>query len=71
MEETEKNDFNRHVSRYVSTVEAEIEIYLAEVHAKLAALDQTITTTTQLHNELMDPLGLPRLSCPPRFQETR
>lgn len=61
MEEIESNDFNLNISRYVSTAEAEEEIDLAAVNAKLVTLDREINTATRLHNTFLKELGLPLL----------
>ncbi|WP_321956128.1 type I restriction-modification system subunit M [Burkholderia cenocepacia] len=61
IEEIEKNDFNLNISRYVSTAEAEEQIDLAAVHAKLISLDKQIKLATERHNEFLKELGLPLL----------
>ncbi len=61
MEEIEKNDFNLNISRYVSTAEAEEEIELSSVHAKLVELEQARKTALDKHNAFLKELGLPLL----------
>jgi type I restriction enzyme M protein len=59
MEEIEKNGYNLNISRYVSTSIDEIQIDLKEVNKKLAALNESIKTNTDKHNEFLRELGLP------------
>ena len=61
MAEIEKNDFNLNISRYVSTSVDEVEIDLADVHAKLVELDKQVKVATEEHNKYMRELGLPEL----------
>ncbi len=59
MEEIEKNGYNLNISRYVSTSLDEIQIDLIEVNAKLTAVNESIKTNTDKHNEFLKELGLP------------
>jgi type I restriction enzyme M protein len=61
MEEIEKNGYNLNISRYVSTSIDEVKIDLQEVNAKLAEINKTIKTNTELHNEFLNELGLPMI----------
>ncbi len=61
MQEIIDNDYNLNISRYVSTAELASEISLADVHAELVALDQTIKQATAQHNGFLKELGLPLL----------
>ncbi len=58
MEEIEKNGYNLNISRYVSTAEDEIQIDLNEVNTKLTAINESIITYTDKHNEFLKELGL-------------
>ncbi len=57
----EKHGYNLNISRYISTAEVEKNIDLDEVHGQLAALQETIVTATNEHNEFLRELGLPLL----------
>jgi len=59
MEEIEKNGYNLNISRYVSTSIDEIKIDLKEVNTKLTAINESIKTNTEKHNEFLKELGLP------------
>ncbi len=59
MEEIEKNGYNLNISRYVSTSPDEIQIDLKEVNSKLTAINKSIKTNTDKHNEFLKELGLP------------
>ncbi len=58
MEEIEKNGYNLNISRYVSTSIDEIQINLKEVNTKLTAINESIKTNTDKHNEYLKELGL-------------
>jgi type I restriction enzyme M protein len=57
----EKNGYNLNISRYVSTAQAETEIVLADVHAKLVDIDKRVKDATDQHNAFLKELGLPLL----------
>jgi type I restriction enzyme M protein len=57
----EKNGYNLNISRYVSTAQAETEIVLANVHAKLVDIDKRVKDATDQHNAFLKELGLPLL----------
>ncbi len=59
MEEIEKNDYNLNISRYVSTAEAEPEIDLASVHARLSEVERRIAEASERHNQYLKELDLP------------
>lgn len=59
MDEIEKNDYNLNISRYVSTSVEEVKINLNEVNDKLIAINESIKTNTDKHNEFLKELGLP------------
>lgn len=59
MDEIEKNGYNLNISRYVSTSIDEEIIDLKEVNAKLIAINDSIKTHTDKHNEFLKELGLP------------
>jgi len=61
MEEIEKNAYNLNISRYISTSEDEIQIDLKEVNTKLSAINESIKTNTDIHNEFLKELGLPTI----------
>ncbi|HWA90108.1 MAG TPA: N-6 DNA methylase [Rhizomicrobium sp.] len=61
LEEISGHEFNLNISRYISAADAEKEIDLKAVHAKLASLEQTIEAATVRHNAFLDELGLPEL----------
>lgn len=58
MEEIEKNGYNLNISRYVSTSQDEVQIDLASVQKKLTAINESIKTNTDKHNEFLKELGL-------------
>jgi len=58
IEEIEQNGYNLNISRYVSTAKDETTIDLAEVNAKLVAINEAIKTNTDKHNEFLKELGL-------------
>ncbi len=57
----EKNGYNLNISRYVSTAEAETEIVLADVHARLLEIDKRTKDATAQHNAFLKELRLPPL----------
>jgi type I restriction enzyme M protein len=59
MEEIAANGFNLNISRYVSTSVDEVKIDLKEVNKKLVAINESIKTNTDKHNEFLKELGLP------------
>jgi type I restriction enzyme M protein len=61
MEEIKKNGYNLNISRYVSTSDDEIQIDLKEVNTKLTAINESIKTNTDKHNEFLKELGLPTI----------
>lgn len=58
MEEIKLNDYNLNISRYVSTAIEEAKIDLKEVNLKLAAINESIKTNSEKHNEFLKELGL-------------
>jgi len=62
MEEIEKNDYNLNISRYISTAQAEEEVDLAAVNARLVDIEKEIEKARNEHNEYLKELGLPLLS---------
>jgi type I restriction enzyme M protein len=58
MREIEGNDFNLNILRYVSTAEADAEINLTDIHAKLLTIENDIRTATAKHNSFLQELGL-------------
>lgn len=58
MKEIENNGYNLNISRYVSTSIDEIQIDLKEVNTRLIALNESIKTNTDKHNEFLKELGL-------------
>jgi type I restriction enzyme M protein len=61
MDEIEKNGYNLNISRYVSTSIDEIKIDLKEVNSKLIAINESIKTNTDKHNQFLKELGLPSI----------
>lgn len=61
MDEIAKNDFNLNISRYISTAQAEEEVDLKVVNAKLVELDAKIAEATKKHNAFLKELGLDQL----------
>jgi type I restriction enzyme M protein len=61
MEEVANNGYNLNISRYVSTSIDEQIIDLKEVNAKLIAINESIKTNTEKHNEFLKELGLPTI----------
>lgn len=59
MDEIEKNGFNLNISRYISTSIDEVKIDLKEVNARLTAINESIKTNTDKHNQYLKELGLP------------
>lgn len=59
MEEIEKNGYNLNISRYVSTSIDEVQIDLKAVNVKLTAINESIKSSTDKHNEFLKELGLP------------
>jgi type I restriction enzyme M protein len=59
MSEIEQNGYNLNISRYVSTSIDEEKIDLKEVNAKLIAINDSIKTHTDKHNQFLKELGLP------------
>ncbi|MFR9661590.1 MAG: type I restriction-modification system subunit M, partial [Rikenellaceae bacterium] len=62
MSEIEKNGYNLNISRYVSTAKADVIVDLQEVHEKLIAIEERITSATETHNGFLKELGLPLLT---------
>lgn len=58
MEEIEKNDFNRNISRYISTAVGEAEIDLEATHGVLEKLEASIAAVKGKHNAFLKELGL-------------
>lgn len=58
MEEIEKNGYNLNISRYISTAEDEVQIDLNTVNVRLTAINASIKTNTDKHNEFLKELGL-------------
>ncbi len=61
LEEIERNGYNLNISRYVSTSLDEVQIDLKAVHSKLTAINESIQTNTDKHNEFLRELGLPTI----------
>jgi type I restriction enzyme M protein len=61
MEEIAGNGYNLNISRYVSTSIDEKIIDLKEVNAKLKAINESIKSNTDKHNEFLKELGLPTI----------
>ena len=61
MEEIEANGYNLNISRYISTAQAEEEVYLPAVNAELVTLTQKIEKAREKHNAFLKELGLPVL----------
>ena len=64
MAEIEENGYNLNFSRYVSTAQAEEEIYLQAVHKELTTLEDQIAEATRRHNTFLQELDLPLLGTP-------
>jgi type I restriction enzyme M protein len=62
IDEIEKNGYNLNISRYVSTSVDEIQIDLRKVNMKLTAINESIKTNTDKHNDFLKELGLPPIS---------
>ena len=58
IEEIEKNGYNLNISRYVSTSEDEVQVDLTSVHKKLTAINESIKSNTEKHNDFLKELGL-------------
>lgn len=58
MAEIEKNDFNRNISRYISTAVGEEEIDLSATHAQLLQIENAIQSATDRHNTFLRELGI-------------
>ena len=58
MKEIVENDFNLNISRYVSTAQAEAEVNLTDIHARLVNIENDIRTATAKHNMFLQELGL-------------
>lgn len=58
MKAIEANDFNLNVSRYVNTVQAEVESNLTDIHTKLVNIENDIRMATERHNVFLKELGL-------------
>jgi type I restriction enzyme M protein len=58
MDEIRNNGYNLNISRYVSTSVDEIQIDLEEVNQKLTAINESIITNTNKHNQFLKELGL-------------
>ncbi|MGF1677557.1 MAG: N-6 DNA methylase, partial [Candidatus Methylacidiphilales bacterium] len=61
MAEIEKNGSNLNISRYISTAVGEEEIDIIATNAGLVAIEETIKTATNKHNEFLKELGLREL----------
>jgi type I restriction enzyme M protein len=61
MDEIAANDYNLNISRYVSTAQQEKKIDLANIHAELVEIEETIREATARHNSFLEELGLPAL----------
>lgn len=59
MDEIKKNEYNLNISRYISTSEDEVKIDLKAVNKSLLAINESIKTNTDKHNEFLKELGLP------------
>ena len=59
MKEIENNGYNLNISRYVSTSIDEIQIDFKKVNTKLTAINESIKTNTDKHNQFLKELGLP------------
>lgn len=59
MDEIGNNGYNLNISRYVSTSIDEIKIDLKEVNKKLTAINESIKTNTDKHNQFLKELRLP------------
>ena len=57
----DKNNYNLNISRYISTIEPEKEINLADVHKQLTEIETKIQTAKDKHNQFLKELGLPPL----------
>ena len=58
MDEIEANDFNRNISRYVSTAKLEVAIDLSILHKELVEVEKQIQESTAKHNAFLEELGL-------------
>lgn len=58
MDEIKKNGYNLNISRYVSTVEDEVQTDLEEVHKRLESIEKTIKAKTNEHNQFLREFGL-------------
>ena len=56
-----RKDFNLNISRYVSTAQAEVEIDLNAIHAKLVTIESDIRTAAAEYSVFLKELGLPPL----------
>ena len=56
--EIEANNYNLHISRYVSTAEQEVAVNLRDTHKTLSAIEKKIQESTAKHNAFLKELGL-------------
>jgi type I restriction enzyme M protein len=61
MDEIEANGYNLNISRYISTAQADAEVDLPAVNAKLLTLAENIEKAREKHNAFLKELGLPVL----------
>ena len=61
MEEIQKNGYNLHISRYISTLQPEEVVELETVHSELIRLEGKSKAAKDKHNVYLDELGLPLL----------
>jgi type I restriction enzyme M protein len=71
MDEIEANDFNRNISRYVSTTKQEVAIDLSATHRELVEIEKQIRESTAKHNEFLEELGLSPLPASCRRESLR
>ena len=57
----EKHGYNLNISRYISTAEAEKEVDLDGVHARLIDIEKDIKVAAKKYNKFLKELGLPPL----------
>ncbi|MFO1471761.1 MAG: N-6 DNA methylase [Turneriella sp.] len=58
LEEIAKNDYNLNISRYISTAQAEEEVDLKVVNAKLVEIEAKISEAKKKHNAFLKELKL-------------
>lgn len=61
MKEIKANEYNLNITRYVNTVESEVEINLQKTHEKLVKVEAQILDTLAQHNSFVKELDLPSL----------